>query len=77
MRTTITLPDALHAAVKTLADSSGRPISEVVSTLIERGLQRERIADVSEGLPRFSVAADAPLIPGSRAADMLAEEGVE
>jgi hypothetical protein len=77
MRTTITLPDTLHAAVKTLADASGRPISEVVSTLIERGLQREGLVDDSDGLPRFSVAADAPLIPGSRAAEMLAEEGME
>ena len=77
MRTTVTLPNELHAAVKSLADASGRSISEVVTTLIHRGLQRERLVDNNSDLPRFAVAADAPMIPGSRAADLLAEEGVE
>jgi hypothetical protein len=77
MRTTITLPDDVHAAVKTLADASGKPISEVVTTLITRGLQREPLVHDDGELPRFAVAADAPMIPGSRAADLLAEDGVE
>ncbi len=77
MRTTITLPDDVHAAVKALADSSGRPISEVVSRLIRRALEPAAGVETADGLPMFSVAAGSDLIPGSRASELLAEEGVE
>jgi hypothetical protein len=77
MRTTITLPDDVHAAVKALADSSGRPMSEVVSRLIRRALQPPTAVESVDGLPVFSVEAGSDMIPGSRAAELLAEEGVE
>ncbi len=77
MRTTITLPDDVHAAVKALADSSGRPISEVVTKLIRRALAPAAEAEAIDGLPMFSVAAGSEMIPGSRASELLAEEGVE
>ena len=77
MRTTITLPDDVHAAVKALADSSGRPISEVVSRLIRRALEPPAEAEDIGGLPIFAVAAGSEMIPGSRASELLAEEGVE
>ncbi len=77
MRTTITLPDDIHAAVKALADSSGRPISEVVSKLIRRALEPEAEAEDIDGLPIFVVAAGSEMIPGSRASELLSEEGIE
>jgi hypothetical protein len=77
MRTTLTLPDDIHAAVKTLADSSGHPLSEVVSELIRRALQPATEIDVVDGLPVFAVSAESEMIPGSRAAELLANEGVE
>jgi hypothetical protein len=77
MRTTITLPDDVHAAVKALADSSGRPISEVVSELIRRALEPTAGVETVDGLPVFTVAAGSEMIPGSRASELLAREGVE
>ncbi|HSN54792.1 MAG TPA: CopG family transcriptional regulator [Candidatus Sulfomarinibacteraceae bacterium] len=77
MRTTVTLPDDVHAAVKALADSSGRPMSEVVSELIRRALEPAAEVETIDGLPVFTVAARSEMIPGSRASELLAEEGVE
>lgn len=77
MRTTITLPDEIHAAVKALADSSGRPMSEVVSKLIRRALEPRIDEENINGLPVFMVATGSEMIPGSRASELLAEEGVE
>jgi hypothetical protein len=77
VRTTITLPGDLHAAVKALADSSGRPMSEVVSKLIRRALEQRATIETVDGLPVFKVATGSELIPGSRASELLAEEGLE
>jgi hypothetical protein len=77
MRTTITLPDDIHAAVKALADSSGRPISEVVSKLIRRALEPASDVETADGLPVFAVAAGSEMIPGTRASELLSEEGIE
>jgi hypothetical protein len=77
MRTTITLPDDVHAAVKALADSSGRPMSEVVSELIRRALEPATEVETIDGLPVFEVASRSEMIPGSRASELLAQEGVE
>jgi hypothetical protein len=76
MRTTLTLPDDVHAAVKALADTSGRPISEVVSELIRRALKPATEVEAIDGLPVFSVAKGSEMIPSSRASDLLADEGV-
>lgn len=77
MRTTVTLPDDLHEAVKALADSSGLPMSEVVSALLRRAIEPAAEVEPVDGLPVFAVAARSDVIPGSRAAELLAEEGVE
>jgi hypothetical protein len=77
VRTTVTLPDDLHEAVKALADSSGRPMSEVVSALLRRAMGPAAELEPVDGLPVFVVAARSEVIPGSRASELLAEEGVE
>jgi hypothetical protein len=77
MRTTVTLPDDVHAAVKTLSDASGRSVSEVVADLIRRGLTPTVDLTAGDGLPVFVVAPGAEIIPGSRAAELLADESVE
>jgi hypothetical protein len=77
MRTTITLADDVYRAVKTLADTSGRTIGEVVSELTRRALQPQASDETLDALPVFSVPANSTVIPGSRAAELLAEEGVE
>jgi len=77
MRTTLTLPDDVHAAVKVLAEASGRPISEVVSELVRRALKTETDPVVVDDLPVFSVDTGSEMIPGSRASELLADEGIE
>ena len=76
MRTTLTLADDVYEAARTLAQGSGQSLGTVVSELARRGLRRRRIVQpAGEELPTFSVPGDAEIIPGSRAADLLAEEG--
>ncbi len=75
MRTTITLEDDVFAAAKTLAESSGRSLGEVISELARRGLERPHDAPVRGSLPAFRVRPGAKIIPGNRAAELLAEEG--
>lgn len=79
MRTTLTLDDDVYEAAKTLADGSGESLGAVVSELARRGLRPAPVAGSGNGddLPTFDVPADAELIPGSRAADLLAAEGTE
>jgi hypothetical protein len=79
MRTTLTLDDDVYEAAKTLADGSGEPLGAVVSELARRGLRPAPVAASGdrEELPTFDVPADATLIPGSRAAELLAAEGAE
>ena len=73
----MTLSDDVYQAAKTLADGSGRPLGVVLSELARRGLE-PRPPDVDpDGLPVFAVPRDAEIIPGSRAADLLASEGLE
>jgi hypothetical protein len=77
MRTTITLADDVYEASKVLAEGSGKSLGEVISELARRALRPELAAATSGGLPAFSVSPDAPIIPGRRAAALLAEEGVD
>ncbi len=75
MRTTLALADDVYEAAKTLAEASGRSLGEVVSDLARRGLSPP-LATAREGdLPVFAVPADAPIIPGNRASQVLADEG--
>jgi hypothetical protein len=76
MRTTVTLDDDVYQAAKTLADSAGRSLGAVLSELARRGLRPEA-PEAGVGIPTFAVPRDAAVIPGNRAADLLAEEGVD
>jgi len=77
MRTTLTLSDDVYEAVKTLADGSGRSTGEVISELARRALRPRRDVEPADGLPLFAVPPNSEVIPGSRAAELLASEGAE
>ncbi len=75
MRTTLTLEDDVYEAAQSMAQASGKRLGEVVSLLMRRGLKAssEAVAGRS-GLPVFPAAPGAPIIPGNRAHELLAEE---
>lgn len=76
MRTTLHIADDVYQAAKAISESSGRPLSAVVSDLMRRGLRP--VPPVSSGeLPTFEVPDDAAMIPLSRAAGLLADEGLQ
>ena len=77
MRTTLTLADDVYQAAKTLAEGAGRPLGEVVSELIRRGLMPQGMQEKEGGLPLFQVPAGAEIIPGNRARELLSDEGME
>lgn len=76
MRTTLTLDDDVYEAAKTLAEGSGESLGAVVSQLARQGLRPEA-ARREGGLPVFAIPTNAAVIPGNRAAELLAEEGVD
>jgi len=57
VRTTIDLPDDLHALARQLAHEGHRSISEVIAELIRRGLPRStpEVSVTSRGMPLTSV----------------------
>jgi predicted transcriptional regulator len=57
MRTTVDLPDDLHAVARQLAHDGNRSMSEVIAELIRLGLRRGEAALPSSprGLPLLSV----------------------
>jgi hypothetical protein len=77
MRTTLTLADDVYEAVKTLAEGSGRSMGEIMSALARQALQPKGESEYRDGLPVFAVPPSSEIIPGSRAAELLADEGVE
>jgi len=77
VRTTLTLADDVYEAAKTLAEGAGRPLGEVVSELIRRGLIPQGIQETEGGPPSFKVPAGAEIIPGARARELLSDEGME
>jgi len=74
MRTTLTLDQDVFEAAQSLARASGKRLGQVVSELARRGLRARPPAAVTGGMPVFAVPPDAPVIPGDRARDMLADE---
>jgi hypothetical protein len=74
MRTTLALDEDIYRAAKALADGSGRSLGAVVSELARRGLRPAR-RPAKPGFPTVDVPADAEVIPGNRADELLAEEG--
>jgi len=77
MRTTVTLDPDVYAAARALAESSGRSLGAIVSELARRGLRPPRDPGKGTGLPVFTVSKGARRIPGNRAAEILAEEGLD
>jgi hypothetical protein len=77
MRTTLTLDDDVYEAVRTLAEATGRSFGELVSDLVRKGLRPRANLGSERGLPVFQVPRDARVIPGDRAARLLADEGVD
>jgi hypothetical protein len=77
MRTTLTLADDVYQAVKTLAEGSEKSLSEVTSELIRKALRPVPVTNTVDGLPVFLVSESAEIIPGSRAHELLSEEGLE
>jgi len=77
MRTTLALADDVYEAARTLAEASGRPLGEVVSDLARRGLQPQQAIAREGDLPVFAVPAGAPIIAGSRASPLLADDGID
>ena len=74
MRTTITLDDDVFAAAQALVGTSGRTLGQVISALARRGLRAKAETASRSGLPVFSVPADAPIIPSTRAGDLLSDD---
>ncbi len=77
LRTTLNLARDVYEAARTLAQGSGKPLGVVVSDLARRGLRPQPGQAGDTGLPQFSVPPGAELIPGNRAGELLAEEGLE
>lgn len=74
MRTTVTLDDDVFEAAKAQAEASGKKLGEVISLLARRGLKAAPSGSSASGVPVFRVKADAPVIPSSRARELLAED---
>ena len=53
MRTTIDLPDDLHARLRSIARDTKRPMSGVAVELIRRGLEQHRRARIVKGRSGF------------------------
>lgn len=74
MRTTVTLDNDVFEAAQAQAQASGKKLGEVLSQLARRGLRASVQSANQSGLPVFKVAANADIIPSSRAQALLAEE---
>ena len=72
MRTTVTLNDDVFEAATVLAQASGQRLGEVLSMLARKGLAGLSAGSIKNGLPIFTVPANAPIIPGSRASEIMA-----
>jgi hypothetical protein len=77
MRTTLALADDVYEAAKTLAETTGRSLGEVVSDLARRGLTPQPVIAREGDLPVFAVPSDAAIIPGNRASQLMADEGID
>ncbi len=76
MRTTLALDDEVYQLAKSLAENSNRTLGEVISELVRRGLE-PRSPTIVDDLPVFDVPREAEIIPGNRAAVLLADEGID
>ncbi len=69
------LDDDIYAVAKQIAQKSGRTFGEVISRLVRRALAAEPRFDRIDDLPVFPVRPNATAIPGTRAKEILDEEG--
>ena len=74
MRTTITVDNDIFEAAQAQARASGKKLGEVISQLARRGLRASADTASKNGLPVFTVQGNAPVIPSSRAKELLAED---
>jgi len=74
MRTTITVDDDVYEAALSQARASGKKLGEVISQLARRGLRASADTARKNGLPVFKVGGNAPVIPSSRAKELLDED---
>ena len=74
MRTTITVDDDVYEAAQAQARASGKKLGEVISQLARRGLRASADTARKNGLPVFKVRGNAPVIPSSRAKELLDED---
>lgn len=74
MRTTLNLEDDVYEAAMTMSKASGQTLGQVVSELLRRELNRDNISYGEGELPVFPTPAQATLIPGSRASELLDDD---
>jgi hypothetical protein len=74
MRTTVTIDDDVFHAATAQARASGKKLGEVLSQLARRGLKAAAESGSRNGLPVFKVPVDSPVIPSTRAKELLAED---
>lgn len=74
MRTTVTLDDDVFEAATALAHGSGQRLGQVLSMLARKGLTGGSDSSIKNGLPIFTVPVNAPIIPSSRASEIMADE---
>lgn len=77
MRTTVSIDDDLLEVVRQMAEARGETLGVVLSRLVRRGLEPRLTTAGDGGLPTFPVEPDAPVIPGQRAGELIAEEGCD
>jgi hypothetical protein len=70
----VTLDDDVFEAASTQAKASGQRLGTVLSQLARRGLRAPRIIRNSKGMPVFDVPANSPIIPSTRAKEIMNEE---
>ena len=76
MRTTITVDNDSFEAAQAQARASGKKLGEVISQLARRGLRASADTASKNGLPVFKVQGNAPVIPSSRAKELLDEDAL-
>lgn len=70
MRTTLNIDDDVMRVVRSLASHQGKPVGQVVSELVRRGL-KPAAPSRQEGFPLFDVPGNAPAITPEMVRDAL------
>lgn len=62
VRTTISLPDDLHAQAKALAQDEGRSLSDTIAMLLRRSLSRTAAPRLIEGPHGLLLSVEGPAV---------------